>query len=130
MNQNSDTGSTEPERLLELARECARKVIDNEIEKIKQGKAPTVHAFWDVVGMEVRELARLDDTARDQLENAICAELESVEIAYRFKGETPRQGAAHRAAQEMVWARQRLSEAERVYNRAHQKWAELREERE
>lgn len=91
----------ESDRLLELARECARKVIENEIWAIKAAEAPTMHVFQDLCTQVAGETV-LDETARDQLWDAVCEELADVEITYLFEGETARDRRRLRLEEEIA----------------------------
>lgn len=113
--------------LLNLARECARRVVENEILAIRQAEAPTMHAFWDLCP-EASELAGDDAELRDRLWNTVCMELEGVHINYLLRGETAKDGHRRRLRLERERARLQLEAAQRRYSELDSAYAALEED--
>ncbi len=70
---------------LELARACARAVIENEILAIKQ--CEVLSHLWDLCP-GAYALVEDDTNARDWLWDMICVELEAATVTYTLSGDT------------------------------------------
>lgn len=104
---------TEPVDVLELARECARRVIENEILAIHQGDV--LNHVWDLCPGAYRVIEG-DVELRDQLWEAICQELRDAQVTYLLKDETARGGELRRVSLELKNAHLRLVEAQWHYD--------------
>lgn len=99
---------------LELARRCARAYIESEIHDLTH-EAPRY--LWDLCP-EAYAVIEGDDTARDELWDAICQELEDAVISYRLKGETAQDAERSRLRAEAQLCWQRVTEAKTRYQAA------------
>ena len=99
------------EELLDLARECVRRVVENDILAIRQMDSASMHAFWDLCS-DAYEAVRGDDALRDRLWGMVGDELADVQINYLLKGETAKDGAIRRVRLDRERARLKVLHAE------------------
>jgi hypothetical protein len=100
--------------LLELARECARRVVENDILAVRQGQSGSLHGIWSLCP-EAYAVIEDDADLRDRLLDMIGTELEEVQINYLLRGETAKDGHRRRLSLDRERARLRLIEAESRY---------------
>jgi hypothetical protein len=103
----------------EFARDCARRIVESQIIAIKQ-EPPQL---WDICP-DAYKLIKDDDDARDALWNAVCDELEDVEVTYTLKGENAADARRRRLEVEADRARNALLVAQGRFDAANH---ELRE---